>query len=390
MARAQPAAAAAAAAAAGGVASFVGASRPVARAQQAQQQPDGVLGLDVQLSNRALLLSQVDAALGRSRPPAVELLIASGLSGSEKVPWPRRLLGNPCGHALVAYRLPTHGNGIEHVAPELRGKQIVMNIVNPGHAANPSDIHVVNFLSLEAMLFGIGDTDGACGSEQGGVYNRHFTGLRIEELDDDSILAMHHAFLSLASQGNAGRLSFSITGGQVRGLARHFLQIGNQGLGNCAVWTSTGLVAAGLIRRPSAFPGRVWSMLHEGALRRWGSENVNVVHYAEVPECHKKNPNMTSLPGELVSLTGPLATWRYWRRERFARVVVSVEPGSRTATVTRRQEAPPTPPLQMQGPIPGITPGPRFVGISAGVLGLAMRGQRGWAAILALATTVLH
>ena len=49
--------------------------------------------------------------------------------------------------------------------------------VNPGHASNPSDVHVVNFLSLEAMLFGIGDEDGLCGSEQGGVYNRHFTGL---------------------------------------------------------------------------------------------------------------------------------------------------------------------------------------------------------------------
>jgi hypothetical protein len=258
-----------------------------------------VLGLNAELRNRREILPRVDAALGRTRPAAVEYVVASALWGSDAVPMPQRLLGNPCGHAFVAYTLPSSPDceGIEHIAPELRGKQICMNVVNPGHAQNPSEVHVVNFLSLEDMLFSIGDVDGVCGSEQGGVYNRSFTGLRIEDVPDADILAMHHAFVSMAAQGNAGRLSFSITGGQVRGLVRHFLSVGNQVLGNCSVYSSTGLVSAGLIRRPSVFPGRVWAMLHENALRRWGEENVNVVHYAEVKNCHKQSPLLACAPG---------------------------------------------------------------------------------------------
>ena len=263
-----------------------------------------VLGLNAELRNRHEILPRVDAALGRNRPAAVEYIIASAVWGSDAVPMPHRLLGNPCGHAFVAYTLPSSPDcaGIEHVPPELRGKQICMNIVNPGHAQNASEVHVVNFLSLEDMLFGIGDVGGVCGSEQGGVYNRSFTGLRIEHVPDADILAMHHTFVSLAAQGNAGRLSFSITGGQVRGLVRHFLSIGNKVLGNCSIYSSAGLVSAGLIRRPSVFPGRVWAMLHENALRRWGEENVHVVHYREIKGCHKQSPLLVCAPGSWLSL----------------------------------------------------------------------------------------
>ena len=136
-------------------------------------------------------------------------------------------------------------------------------------------------------------------------------------------------------------------GGQLRGLVQRITNLGNIALGNCSVWSAAGLVAAGpcvlitrrrlvtaglplascrsplaacrsplaacrhqrgraalalahnhdhyrvtgLVRRPSIFPGRVWAMMHESALRRWPSTgqqpNVHVVHYEEVQGCHK-------------------------------------------------------------------------------------------------------
>ena len=82
-----------------------------------------VLGLDTELKNRGSLLPQVDAALGRRGPAAVEFILAAAVRGSDQVPWPRRLLGNPCGHAFVAYTLPTSGEGIEHVAPRCGGSR---------------------------------------------------------------------------------------------------------------------------------------------------------------------------------------------------------------------------------------------------------------------------
>ena len=330
---------------------------------------------DVDIENRSDLLPLVDAALGRSRPPAVEFIIASALTGNpDALPWPQRLFrGNPMGHALVAYRLPDGPvEGYDHVAPELRGQRVVMNVANPAHLAGVQGAtRIINFLSLEDMLFSAGSDDGSCGSEQGGVFNRHFTGLRIEELPDADVLAMHHAFLSLASQQRTGRLSFSITGGQLRGGIRRLLNVGNRALGNCSVWTAAGLVAAGLIKRPSIFPGRVWAMMHEAALQRWGDFpptpplpplppagapscssasssasssnsssssnststsatstssapspragcNVNVVHYAEVDWCRKREPALVSSRGELASLTGMLLNISVYVQSMFS------------------------------------------------------------------------
>ena len=143
------------------------------------------------------------------------------------------------------------------------------------------------------------------------------------------------------------------------------------------MFSSTGLVTAGLIRRPSVFPGRVWAMLHENALRRWGEGNVNVVHYREVKGCYKQSPKLVCAPGkatktnflrarhifhcsrmvlagELASITGPVTTWRYWRRERFAHVVVATTEGEWEASVTPASEPPPLPQL----PIRGVSVGP--------------------------------
>ena len=172
----------------------------------------------------------------------------------------------------------------------------------------------------------------------------------------------------------------------MRGLAQHFLAVGNRGMGNCAVWTAAGLVAAGLIPRPSVFPGRVWAMLHERALKH--GENINVVHYAEIADCYKQHPLCESAVGELASISGPLATWKYWRRERFAHVTVAVEPGAKVATVVKNM-SPATPTLPIPGLFPG-TPGPRFVGLGASIVGLASTGYPGCAVLLAFVVTFLH
>lgn len=53
--------------------------------------------------------------------------------------------------------------------------------------------------------------------------------------------------------------------------------------------------------------------------------------------------------GELASITGPITTWRYWRRERFAHVTVATAEGECEASVTRAVDPPPVPQLPIRG-----------------------------------------
>jgi hypothetical protein len=60
------------------------------------------------------------------------------------------------------------------------------------------------------------------------------------------------------------------------------------------------------------------------------------------------------LVGELASVTGPVTTWRYWRRERFAHVTVATGEGEWEAAVTRASEPPPLPQLPIRGVSSGL------------------------------------
>jgi hypothetical protein len=265
-----------------------------------------------EIANKSTILHEVDQALGLSKPPAVEYIFVRPLSMVEF----GRNSGtgtNPYGHALARYTMPD-------------GTQKVMNIVGaPGRK-------MVNFLKPEEYLYGTDEFDQ--GEEQGGVYNRGMFSVRIENLPPERISALDRYYTDLAARSKAGQARFALALAPVLNLLARVMP-GSRQWGNCALWTSRGLAAAGLLDSPTMWPKDLWVRLYE-KYRAADPANVHVVSYRRV-----KAAALTY--GKPVDSHGFVTPWsfvksyKYWNLEKFSDVVVEVPDGSRRAQVRPRQ-----------------------------------------------------
>eukprot|EP01130_Rhizamoeba_saxonica_P000678 TRINITY_DN1061_c0_g1_i3.p1 TRINITY_DN1061_c0_g1~~TRINITY_DN1061_c0_g1_i3.p1 ORF type:complete len:274 (+),score=36.09 TRINITY_DN1061_c0_g1_i3:217-1038(+) len=220
----------------------------------------------LEISNKSKILKEIDLLLGQNKPPAVEYLFVYPyfrnhyLNKLQIFSW----FGNYYGHSAIRY---TRKNG----------EQVLMNVVGlPDH-------EMINFLSPEEYLFG---TDFQQGNEQGGVYNRSIVSVRIENYDHQKIEAMHQYYMDLRASGLDKKSKFSLVFSTLWNTAQKYLSVNIAERGNCARWTSLGLVNAGLLDKPSLFPKRIFAELYE----RHGKEdfgNIHVVSYRK-PK-HSKN-----------------------------------------------------------------------------------------------------
>jgi hypothetical protein len=131
------------------------------------------------LSNNDTILQDVNTALGVSKPPDIEILLAEHICST---------------HSKLSEWIHLHLIRFGHVAIKYRtsdGKEYVMNI-NGDFSSDP-DAKMVYFIDPAMYLFG---TDPIL-SPQGGVYNRPFVGVRIENVADGATNALHAYFQAL-------------------------------------------------------------------------------------------------------------------------------------------------------------------------------------------------
>jgi len=265
-----------------------------------------------EISNKATILQEVDRTLGRSRPPALEYIFVRPLvlskfsrgSGSGT---------NPYGHAVMRYTLPD-------------GRQKVMNIVGaPGRS-------MVNFLSPEDYLYGTGVFD--TGSEQGGVYNRSMFSLRVEELPDEKLLALDRYYTELKIRAKTKQVGFSLALAKIKNLINRFFPGTHREWGNCALWSSNGLVAAGILDAPTFWPKEIWVKLYE-TYRALDSSNVHGVYYRRIAHAaHSYGKSAAHMP-EFVAPFHWIKSYHYRDLGHFSDVVVEVPEGSLHAQVSR-------------------------------------------------------
>ena len=117
------------------------------------------------IRNKDSILADVDRALGREKPPAIEYLFVAPFGSFEIF---GIKFGSPYGHSAIRYTLPD-------------GTQVVMNIVKNSE----DEDKLVNFVDPTEYLYGTQFDD--VGAEQGGAYNRQIVGVRIEEWPDDLV-----------------------------------------------------------------------------------------------------------------------------------------------------------------------------------------------------------
>ncbi|AYV81009.1 MAG: hypothetical protein Harvfovirus13_15 [Harvfovirus sp.] len=206
---------------------------------------------------------------------------------------------NPYGHGLIRY-----GNDT---------LDTVMNISGKGDK-------LVNFFDPETYFF-VPPKDKYCGNPQGGIFKRSFVTLRIDNLSPEIIQNLHEYFLNLQIRNERNQAGFTLIAHIFTNMFRKlFKSAGIAEKGNCAYWTSKGLVRAGIIKHNSNWPLLIFFRLLARKLVDNDTEHVNIISYRSLNF-------KTELKGALVYPFHWLwnAYQNIWNLENFATVVVKPE-----------------------------------------------------------------
>ncbi|KAL7747077.1 hypothetical protein RI367_007573 [Sorochytrium milnesiophthora] len=288
------------------------------------------------ISNKDTILADIDRCLCVNRPPDVEYLFFEPCISYKLQNQLRFLkLHNPYGHCAIRYTLPS-------------GEQKVVN------ASRLKRIPMISVFDPAEYLFGL---DEFFCNEQLGIYNRHIVGLRIEHVTPEKILEMDAYFTDLQLRAREDRAKFTLAPVSFLNILRQAVPCLKDHIaerGNCAAWVSRGLVKAGLIKHHRNWPKRIWIELFENCPLRilpasdqehQPTNNMHVVAYRRIEHCLHRYAKET---GDKLALAGvtalsPLKSATYYHLTRFADLVVSVPPGTRTAIITRPPKQPKEP-----------------------------------------------
>jgi len=155
------------------------------------------------------------------------------------------------------------------------------------------------------------------------------------------VLDMDYYYHKVRRYQNEQSVKFSLAFGNIWNWIAHWLPIDVAERGNCAHWTSKGLVECQLLKTPSLFPKRIFVNLFErNGLNN--PNNVNVVSYRRVKHAHQTygEPEDPWISG--VAPLAPITNLLYFNLEKFAHVIVEVPPGSTKAEI-RKQKHPAAP-----------------------------------------------
>lgn len=265
-----------------------------------------------EIVNKATVLAEIDRTLGVSKPPALEVIFVEPMS-MVKFTDGSGSGTNPFGHLAVRYTLPD-------------GTQKVMNVV--GNPKRP----LVNFLEPVDYFYGTNVFDS--GSEQGGLYNREYVSVRLEAVPPEKIVALDRYYRELAERSKKGDAKFDLAVPRLRnlwgGLKAKVLGGDQTEYGNCALWTTKGLEAAGILEA-TPWPKLALARLLE-AERAKDPGNAHVVAYRRVRHAVRTYGKDADVPG-FVSPFNWIRTAKYWGIERRADVTVEVPAGSMRAEV---------------------------------------------------------
>lgn len=264
-----------------------------------------------EISNKNSILDEIDNAIGCKSK--IEYILVRPTSVI-RLPFGYGLAFNGYGHAALRYRLPN-------------GKDIVMNIEGKKDGRN-----MVKFYSPEEYFFGLHQDNKA---EQLGIYNRDMITIRVHNVPDEKIVAMHEFFMDLHNRHSLGEAKFNIILGPLYNSIRKVFPNMAQ-IGNCARWTSEGLLKAGVTTNLSIWPKSIWINMFENYKDTEIKEkdNMDVVYYERIPHAYHEY----GLPGDnkCIDMVSPLQSLRsisYINMYPFSRVRVNVPKSTTIARI---------------------------------------------------------
>ena len=262
-----------------------------------------------EIKNKDTICEEIDRALGRSKPCSVEYLIAK--PNALFSIWGYGFNINWFGHSAVIYTLPC-------------GTRKVFNITG----INEKNPKMVTFYTPENYLF-------ERNPDQGGIFNRDFIGIRIEDVPAENIIQMDKKFQEINDNSITGEAKFDILFGPIYNFLRnYFPSLAERG--NCARWSSLGLEKAGLVTRRSIFPKSIFIDMFENARKTAAKshDNVNIVSYKQIEYARKDYGVYAQNIIDLVAPLQPLRNLWYWNLDVYAKGFVEVTYPENIARIT--------------------------------------------------------
>ena len=162
---------------------------------------------------------------------------------------------NPYGHSAIRY-----------IDPDT-GEDTVMNV------CGQKGKKLINFIPTHEYLF----TDVFHeGNEQGGVFNRSFLGVRIENVPKEKMRELHNTYKELLEKQDKGEIKFFLLPLSFFNPIRRLL--GLPMVGNCSHWTTIGLKKVGLLPRTYNWPLLVYFELIRAQMAN-KFKSLNIVSY---------------------------------------------------------------------------------------------------------------
>ena len=293
------------------------------------------------ISNKDTLLEEINRSLNVSSNPDIEIILADATIKNQEKSLIKRIgafIGR-FGHIAIRYRIPSdmlttnihdpncsnHDRSSGAERAWAADSDVVMNIVGL------SGSQMVNFIESKDYFFEMNNIN--TGNEQGGIYNRHFYSLRIENVNKNVLRTLHSYYVALLMQSKLAKASkFRLIGGRIGQLTKYIPFInditGNYESftmeGNCAIHVSNGLVFSGLLQRKRIFPKAIFVDLYEKQMLI-DPNNINIVEYKEInhKNCFKFYPGYKCVTSLVNPLT-PLRNYRFYNLSQLANVVVFV------------------------------------------------------------------
>ena len=277
------------------------------------------LGRTCEVVNKNEALDAVDeiihpeAATGLSKKPAIEFLFVEPSYAVGSSDWVTAFT-NFCfgyGHAVLRYTLPPRpeeGNAEE--------RDIIVNICN----TNVPGKSLISMIDPTDFFFSLDEATSQM-NEQYGIYNRHFSGIRVESASEDQLYRLHEYFHDLQRRSDDRNALYSLTA--VHSYAYHTMRVlglMHEDTGNCAEWISEGLQHAGFLTRRRVFPKQIVVDLASSY------NDARMVYYQKAMHAlpHEEYENWeTDCHGQTHPMAW-LSSFLFWDLSRYADVIVSV------------------------------------------------------------------
>jgi len=286
------------------------------------------------ISNKDTILQEINEKLGKNLDshPSVSYILTRPF-GLLTLPFGLGSINyNTFGHSALPYRSPDDG------------KDIVVNVEAKEHGKRFIQIY-------DAKEYFYGTDPEKCGAQKG-IYQRDMVELRVEDVDPEQIARMHSYIQELITHNeeavrtaeemklsyqNYGQYRFNLFFGPLLNMLRIVFPTFPE-YGNCARWTSSMLLKAGLTTNYFVWPSTVFINMFENysRLNIKSLSNMHVVYYEQPSHVQTLAYGVRARPIWFDKHIAPLQTFRNWfygDLKHFANVIVKVPERSTTAVV---------------------------------------------------------